>query len=243
MNEPWASDFCALREHSRVDAPSLERTRQFVLASATTTEAPKEKTMSFLKRRPALAAAIAIALLAVLTPVAYAVVNKVFLTIDPDQSEEEIERDVEQQLEKAGLTDPRVTAQKDGERLEIGIRTDHPDGEMPELDVSVLGKGKGDTTSEQSKVQIAVECELSPAQIDGLTDVVSSHEFTSLVHDRPAGQTDAQLATALRDILGRHGFEAEVTVQGDDVSIAVTGPGGPTSGAHKGVHVAPSGQR
>jgi hypothetical protein len=241
MSDPWASDFRALRDHTRRDAPSLERTRQFVLASAKTPEPDKEKPMTFIKRRPALAVAIALALVAVLTPVAYAVVNKVLVTIDPDQSEEEIERDVEQQLEEAGLTDPRVHAEKDGDRLEIGIRAEHEGGPMPELDVSVLGKpGEGGADGEQSKVTIAVECELSPEQIDLLTDVVSSHEFTALVHDRPAGQTDAQLAAALRELLARHGFEVEVTVQGDDISVTVKSPGGPAPEVHTGVHAAPA---
>jgi hypothetical protein len=236
MSDPWASDFRALRDHTRRDAPSLERTRQFVLASAKNPEPDKEKPMTFIKRRPALAVAIALALVAVLTPVAYAVVNKVFLTIDPDQSEEEIERDVEQQLEEAGLSDPRVHAEKDGERLEIGIRAEHEGGPMPELDVSVLGKG-GD--SQESKVTISVECDLSPAQIDTLTDVVGGHEFASLLEHR-ADRTDAELAAALREVLARHGFEVEVTVNGNDVSVAVKGPGGPAPDVHTGVHAAPA---
>lgn len=241
MSDPWASDFRALREHTRQGAPSLERTRQFVLASAKTPENQKEKTMSFIKRRPALAVAIALALIAVLTPVAYAVVNKVFLTIDPDQSEEEIERDVEKQLENAGLPDSRVHAQKDGDKLEIGIQTEHQgDGDLPELDIAVKGKAGSPADSKQSQIRISVECELAPDKVDALTDVVSSHEFYSLVHERPAGQSDAELAAALKDILSRHGFESEVTVSGDDVSVVVTGPGAPASGAHAGVHVAPS---
>jgi hypothetical protein len=242
MSEPWTSDFRALRDHTRRGAPSLERTRQFVLASAKTpeTEMEKEKSMSFIKRRPALAVAIALALIAVLTPVAYAVVNKVFLTVDPDQSEEEIERDVEQQLEKAGLSDPRVHAEKDGDRLEIGIRAEHQDGDLPELDIAVKGKEGGQAESEQSKVAISVECDLSQEQIDALTDVVGGHEFTSLIHPRAADMTDAQLAAALRDLLARHGFEAEVTVSGDDVSVVVKGPGAPSSKVHAGVHLAPA---
>jgi hypothetical protein len=225
MTEPWASDFRALREHSRQDAPSPERTRQFVLASAMNPEPPQEKTMTFLKRRPALAVAIALALIAVLTPVAYAVVNKVFLTIDPDQSEEEIERNVEQQLESAGVSDPRVTAQKDGDRLEIGIRTEQPDGDMPEIDVSMVGKGKADETTTRSQVKIAVECELTPEQVDALTDLVGSHEFYSLMHERPDGQTDEQLAAAMRDVLARHGFkDTEVTVGSGQVSVTIESP-------------------
>jgi hypothetical protein len=226
MNEPWEDDFCALREHSRVDAPSLERTRRLVLASATTTEDPKEKTMSFLKRRPALAVAIAIALLAVLTPVAYAVVNKVFLTIDPDQSEQEIEQQVTEQLEAAGYPPSSVTAEKTGDSLKLGIRmhSDDPDDKGPDLDVSVGGL-KGDVTQGQSRVQIQVECELTPAQMDSLTDLVSSDRFLTPLRDE--GKSDAELAAELRAVLDDHGFKsAAVDVSGDDVAVTVSAPPG-----------------
>lgn len=224
MNEPWASDFRALREHSRLDAPSLERTRQLVLASATTTEDPKEKTMSFLKRRPALAIAIAIALIAAVTPVAYAVVNKVFLTIDPDQSEEEIEDNVTEQLEAAGLAPSSVTAEKNGGSLKLGIRlhSDDPDDQGPDLDVSVGGQ-KADMTQEQNRVQIQVECELTPAQMDKLTDLVSSDRFLTPLRDE--ARSDAELAAELRAVLDEHGFaSASVTVSGDDVAVTVSAP-------------------
>ena len=227
MNEPWENDFCALREHSRLDAPSLERTRRFVLASATTTEDPKEKTMSFLKRRPALAVAIAIALLAVLTPGAYAVVNKVFLTIDPDQSEEQIEQNVTEQLEAAGISPTEVTAEKRGDgRLKLGIRSDEdPRALASDLDIEVRGSsgtGAEVALEGQMQIEIAVECDLSPAQMKALTDLVSSDEFTQPVR---AGQTDAQVAAGMRAVLQAHGYRtAEVTVSGASARVTVTAP-------------------
>jgi hypothetical protein len=224
MTEPWASDFRALRAHSREDAPSLERTRQFVLASAMNNQTPKEKTMTFLKRRPALAIAIALALIAVLTPVAYAVVNKVFLTIDPDQSEEEIERGVTEQLEAAGYAPESVTADKTGDSLKLGIRlqSDDPGAEGPDLDVSVGGK-KGDVTGEQNRVRIQVECELTPAEMESLTDLVSSDRFLTPLRDQD--KSDAELAAALRAVLDEHGFKnAAVTVSGPDVAVTVSAP-------------------
>ena len=231
MTEPWASDFRALREHSRVDAPSLERTRQFVLASAKTTETPKEKTMTFLKRRPALAVAIALALIAVLTPVAYAVVNKVFLTIDADQSEEQIEQDVRQQLEAAGISPTDVTAEKrDDGRLKIGIRSDDdPRALASDLDIDVRGGGGpgGPDGVEvglegQMRIEIAVECDLSPAQMQALTDLVSSDEFTGPIR---ADQSDAQVAAGMRAVLEAHGYRgAEVTVSGASARVTVSAP-------------------
>lgn len=224
MNEPWASDFRALRERSRVDAPSLERTRQFVLASAIETETPKEKPMTFLKRRPALAVAIAIALLAVLTPVAYAVVNKVFLTIDRDKSEEEIEKDVTEQLEAAGISPTEVTAEKRGDGwLKVGIRSDDdPRALASDLDIDVHGSSGGGAEvalEGQMRIEIEVECDLSPAQMQALTDLVSSDEFTQPVR---AGQTDAQVAAGMRAVLLAHGYrDADVTVNGTSVTVTV----------------------
>jgi hypothetical protein len=229
MSEPWASDFRALREHSRVDAPSLERTRQFVLASAKTTETPKEKTMTFLKRRPALAVAIALGLIAVLTPVAYAVVNKVFLTIDRDKSEEEIEDDVRQQLEAAGISPTEVKAEKRGDGwLKIGIRSDDdPRALASDLDIDVRGSGGSGSGVEvglegQMRIEISVECDLSPAQMQALTELVSSDEFVDPVR---ADQSDAQVAAGMRAVLEAHGYRgAQVTVNGNTATVTVTAP-------------------
>lgn len=227
MTEPWASDFRALREHSRQDAPSLERTRQFVLASAKTPETPKEKTMTFLKRRPALAIAIALALIAVLTPVAYAVVNTVFLTIDRDKSEEEIEQDVRQQLEAAGISPSEVTAEKRGDGwLKVGIRSDDdPRALASDLDIDVRGSsgpGAEVALEGQMRIEIEIECELTPAQQQALTDLVSSDEF---VHPVRAGQSDAQVAAGMRAVLQAHGYQgAVVTVNGTDVRVTVSAP-------------------
>jgi hypothetical protein len=224
MSDPWASDFRALREHTRRGAPSVERTREFVLASAKTPEPEKEKNMSFIKRRPALAIAIALALIAVLTPVAYAVVNKVFLSIDPDQSEEQIEQDVKRQLDEAGVATTGVTAEKDGDKLRIGIQSDDPAAELPELDVNVRGGGKPGETLGQNRVQIEAHCELSPEQMEALTQVVSSDEFLAAVVDRH-DRTDAEVAAALREVLRRHGFDhTDVSVSGQGVAVTVNAP-------------------
>lgn len=222
MTEPWANDFRALRAHSRQDAPSLERTRQLVLASATEPETDKEKPMTFLKRRPALALAIALALIAVLTPVAYAVVDRVFLSIDPDQPEEKIEEDVRRQLEAAGIQPSAVTADKDGGNLAIGIEARDPAAWVPDLDIAIKGGGEG-ATMEQRQVQIAVACELSPAQVEALTDIARSDEFVAPLRDRVT--SDAELAAAMRALFAAHGFkDTEVTVAGDRVSVTVKSP-------------------
>jgi hypothetical protein len=231
MNEPWASDFRALREHTRQDAPSLERTTSLVLASATNPETEKEKPMTLLKRRPALAVGIAIALIAILTPVAYAVMNKVFLSIDRDKSEEEIEEDVRQQLEAAGISPTKVEAEKRGDGwLKIGIRSDDdPRALASDLDIDVRGTGSPGAPSGvevglegQMRIEIAVECELSPAQLEALTDLVGSDEFVAPVR---ADQSDAQVAAGMRAVLEKHGYRsAQVTVDGATARVTVTAP-------------------
>ena len=218
MNEPWTTDFRALRDATGRDAPSAQRTRELVLASAKRPET-KENDMSIWKRRPVLAVAIAIAFVAFLTPVAYAVVNKVFLSIDPDQSEEEIEEDVRRQLDEAGVETSSVRAEKKGDRLEIGIAAEGvPDGR--DLDIEVRGPEGAHGT--QRKMVVEAACDMTDDQTRALVTVVSSPEFLAAVEkDAP----DAEAIAAMREVLRRHGFTAaEIAVTDGEVSITITAP-------------------
>jgi hypothetical protein len=221
MSEPWMNDFRALRDHTRRDAPSAQRTRELVLASAMNPETPKEKQMTLIRRRPVLAMAIALGLIAIITPVAYAVVNKVFLEVDPEASEEEIEKDVTEQLEAAGYSPSSVRATKSGDRLEIGIEAEG-DQEVPPLDVAVRGH-EGHSEGEQHRVRIEVRCDLSAAQMKELTGVVSSDRFLTPLRD--PDRSDEQLASELRAVLKDNGFaDATVTISGNDVAVTVASP-------------------
>lgn len=219
MNEPWTTDFRALRDDTRRDAPSAQRTRHLVLASAIEPRENEEEHMTMWRRRPALPVTIAIAIIAFLTPVAYAVVNKVFLSVDPDQSEQQIEEDVKRQLDEAGVPASSVHAEKSGDRLEIGIETDGDHDDVPELDVKVRG-AEGDGS--QERVELDVACTLTPEQTRALVGVVSSDEFLAPVKD---DASDAETIAAMREVLRRHGFQsADVAATGGRLSVTITAP-------------------
>jgi hypothetical protein len=213
-DQPWIEDFAALQAQTS-SVPSLERTHQFVLASAKPTpDTRKERIMNAVNRRPLIAVAIAVVALAVLAPVAYAVVNNVFLSIDLDQSEQEIENDVEEQLESAGIA-AGVSAERSDDQLMLQIHTDDEQLQaqlMGDLTVSVRGKPVG------GQIQISID-DLG-ALTGELTEVTISDEFMALIKSRPAGQSDANLASELDALFAARGFpEIRVTVQGKRITV------------------------
>lgn len=227
----WAADRAALSEHTRTMLPSLDETRRLVLASAThprNREPIKEKNMSFVKRRPALAVVLGLLLLAALTPVAYAVVNHVIISVDPDKPAADIEKDVSQQLERAGIAHPVVTAHKDKNRLEIGISSDDQRLASGNLAVDVRGGDAAcDSQTGQRRIELAVQCDLTDSQREDLIATVSGHDMTDLLTAAPGDQSDADLAAAIVQLLADHGFaDANVNVQGESVHIEVTQPPG-----------------
>ena len=235
MDEPrdpldlWTADRAALVEHTRQQLPSLDETQRLVLASATHTHTrnrePKERTMSFVKRRPALAAALALIVLAVLTPVAYAVVNRIFVSVDPDQPAEQIEKDVTQQLEQAGISHPVVTAHKNDGRLEIGISTDDQRLASGDLAVKVRGDQAGDGTQSRRRIELDTRCQLTPAQNQALIDTLSGHDLVDLLTQAAPDESDADLAADVEGVLADHGFpDTEVTVNGESIHVVVEHP-------------------
>ena len=79
MAEPWTDDLAALGETTRSQLRSIAATRANLRM--------ENKNMSLIKRRPLWAAAIAALVLAIAAPVAWAIGTKIFVSIDPDQSE------------------------------------------------------------------------------------------------------------------------------------------------------------
>src|SRR5258708_4810574 len=83
------------------------------------------KSMRFsFKQRRMFAVLVVLAVLLV-TPLAYAVVNRVFLHIDPDKTAPEIQQDLKDQLDKAGVKGAEVEVQKpDDGRIEVKIKAE-----------------------------------------------------------------------------------------------------------------------
>ena len=103
MAEPWTDDLAALGNQTRNGLRSLAITR--AVCDHHDDSRPKMRSMRFFKQHPALATLLVLAILGIATPVAYAIVDHVFLSIDTTKSEADIEADVHSQLEAAVLRD------------------------------------------------------------------------------------------------------------------------------------------
>jgi hypothetical protein len=219
------SDLAALASESRRDLPGLEATRAWARDRAAA-GSRKEITMSFLKRRPVLAVALAVLFLTVGGGAAYAVVNRVFLSIDPDQPAEDIRRDVEQQLEAAGFAGANVDVEKSPDRLKVGIWTDDPnDPELGKanLDVALRGEARGDGA--HRTFAVSATCDLGEAGSKRLSSLASSEAFITLVKAKTKAGDDAALVAAIRSFLAGHGFhDVEIELTPSEVSVRIVAP-------------------
>jgi hypothetical protein len=217
--EPWTNDLAALGERTRDRLRSLEATRTILSIHSN-----QETKMNQLKKHPAFAVLTVLALLMIAAPIAYAVVDRVFLSIDPDQTAPEIERNVQSQLDSVGIP-AAVTADKDnagnivvriqtadhrlGSNLEVAVPDGTPDDRELRIEVA-----------REVEVRLELACALTDAQSQRLETAVTDERFTELLRGRNT-QTDGELATAITQKLAVDGFHA-VNVRMEAGAIAVT---------------------
>ncbi len=216
MADPWSSDLAALGEHSWRNLRTLDATR------AALAQHPQETRMRFFKSHPALAALIALAFLAAAAPIAYAVVRDVWVSIDPDKPASEIEKDVQSQLEAAGVQGT-VRAEKSDGQLKVSIQHvgSNADDIGSALHVSVAGKEA--VGQVQRTVRFEMACELDEAQMQRLTDLMSGPEMVGVL--AKDFDSDYDRKTAIAGVLAAHGFKgAEITVDADSIDIKITAP-------------------
>jgi hypothetical protein len=211
--EPWADDLAALGEHTRRQLRSLDATRASLSART------KETKMRFFKTHPALAALIVLVSLGLFAPLAYAVVQRVWLTVDSNKSAPEIENDVRQQLDKAGVN-AQVHAEKsdDGGRqqLSVSVWSEDPNAD---IDMHVTGSDDEHTISNRRQISIEADFELTPDQSSALHAAVKAGVTATDSTDSDA------LAARIRDALAAAGFhDVDVTVAGENVTITVKSP-------------------
>jgi nitrogen regulatory protein PII len=206
---PWTDDFAALGERS------ASQLRSIAAMHAALRPEPK---MSIFKRRPLFATVVALAVLALAAPIAYAIGTRVFISIDPDQTAPEIEQNVQQQLDNAGVP-ATVTADKFGDgNVRVQIKASPAVGSNLDVELGNLG-----SNAEQSQVRLEVMAQLSDPQFDQLQTVIASDAVTNAVdNDAPA---DAE--KAVTDALAAAGFHA-VTVHVVDGSLTVRVTAPPT---------------
>jgi hypothetical protein len=205
--DPWTEDLAALGDRSRHQLRSIAATRSSVLPNLV----PQESKMRLFKNHPILATLITLAVLAIAAPVAYAVVDRVFISVDPDKSASEIEQDIRSQLEHANVQ-ADVTAEKTDGRVEVRIVSG--DERMPNLDVDVPDGSLG-------QLRLQVTCELTPAQALQLQQAATSPAVIALL----GGPADPQFATKLKQALADRGFhDVDVTIAGSSISVTVKAP-------------------
>jgi hypothetical protein len=213
VSDPFDDDLAALRARAAHDLPSLDDT---VRRLHRTTTPRQEPLMSFVTRRPVLAAALAVLFLAIAGPVAYAAVQRISLWIDPEASEEQIEADVAAQLERAGI-EADVTAEKRDGALVVGITGGDADpAALAGMAINVPGH-EASSTELRVVLEAEAEGEVDEAEIEGLTKDVSAPGFTALL----GGPRDG-LAAAVDAYLTKAGYEAAVRLEGNDLTIKVT---------------------
>ena len=206
MAEPWTTDLAALGTHTRTGLRSPAITR------AACTHHESTPKMRFFKQHPALATLIILAILGIATPVAYAVVDRVFLSIDPSKSESEMEDDVLDQLEAQGRGDAVVTARKTDHEYSVTIESEDPS--LGNLDIEVPGND-----GKLYQVHIDIPPTLPEAQ-QMAVGVAASKAL-----QRPNNESDAEIEKAIIADLAKAGVtNATVKISGTSVSIVVKAP-------------------
>jgi len=212
--EPWSDDFLALDEHTRSRLRSLDATRAALSAR------PQETKMRFFKNHPALTAVLAILALAVFAPLAYAAVTRVLLSIDTSKPAPEIEQDMRDQLNAAGVK-ADVFVDKSDDKIKVGVRSTDPNA--PEIGVHVTNGGPDDSSdSRHVDMRVEVRRDLTPTEQNTLQQTLASPAVRDVVEDRPDDMTDDEAAariTAALDAAGFHG--ATVIVTGSSITVEI----------------------
>lgn len=165
------------------------------------------------KQRPMFAALVVLAVLLV-APLAYAVVNRVFLHIDPDKSAPEIEKDLKDQLDHAGVPGAEVKVEKPGDgELKVQIKA-----ESMGSDVEIVPPEVEGAETDRRTVRVGMSFMPSDEQAAKLHTAMSSPDVKGAIDGDLTGD---QLAAALKQKLADKGIDADVTVTGT-ANILVT---------------------
>ena len=209
MAEPWNDDFVALDQRSRIQPRSLAATRAHFLSHPETTK------MQFFKNRPLLAFTIVLALAGVASGAAYAV-HEVFVSVDPDKSTQEIETDVKQQFESAGVS-ASVHAEKNGDRVYVNVV---PDDATSPGEIHVQMPEGAATTQRAFMLDFAAS--VSEAQQQVARDATGATPVIDAVADNLG---DATLVQRIQAELAKVGFhDVEVTPLPDAIRIHIKAP-------------------
>lgn len=201
MAELWRDDLAALGERSQHHLRSPAATRAALLAT------PQETKMRFFKN-PVLAALIVLAVIALAAPIAYAVVGRVFLSIDADKSAPEIEQDLNRQLQSQGVPATVEAHKSDDGIVHVKIESDQPD--LPaKLEVGTPN------ADEARAYRVEVVCP-GETHCDQLHDAATNQDILNVLVNA-GSMTDEELAARIQEHL--EAYDVDVTVENQVVTI------------------------
>jgi hypothetical protein len=173
------------------------------------------------QQHPILLSLVVLAVLGLAAPLAYAVVDHLELFVDPDDSEQEIEAELENQLAAAGQPADVEVAKFDGPGgpgIKIGLAG--PNVDPSKLDIVT----PGGAAIMNTPLEIEVTCELTKPQHEALTRVVTSIGFLELVMSA-ADHDDAELQAAVSPELAKHGFrDLRLARRDGRIVLTITAP-------------------
>lgn len=166
-------------------------------------------------------AALALAML-VMVPASYAVVTKVFLTVDTDKPASELEADLRHQLEQAGIDDTTVAVEEtEGEHTKVSIMARHlsdDGGELPEFEVNVIGSHTG-PGAEALRVELDGDG-MSPEQLELVRAALMDDDTIAALHRDDDDRDDAEVASDLEAAFAAQGV-GFVSVSVDAGSVLI----------------------
>jgi len=198
--DPWTEDLAALGDRSRHQLRSIAATRASALPQL------QETKMRLFKTHPVLATALAVMLVAALGGGAYAFVDRVLLSVDPDKSASEIERDVQTQLDNANIP-ATAHATKEDHKVSVSIEATDP-SVGDKIGVAVPDGGQA--------LRMEVLRQLSDAENTELA------AFETDLEKLDYALTGDALKTTLVSLLAQHGFTQGVAVTVTDTTITIT---------------------
>ena len=214
MAEPWTDDFAALETRSRHGLRSLDATR------ASLSNRPQETQMRFFKSHPALSALLAFLILGAVSGAAYAVVREVWVTVDADQSPDQIEHDVTDQLQQQGVAATVHADKEDNGNLRVLIaQTGSGSADLESgLHVEVKNRPAGEQRRRSMRFELkCTDCGIDPS---ALADTMSGPDMQAVLTGEFANDDD--LAAAVKKVLAAHGFaNAKITVTDGDILVTV----------------------
>lgn len=222
MADAWTKDLAALGKRTRTGLSSLATTRAALHQQFTETN--RELNMRFFKQRPVLATLITLLTLGLFAPLAYAVVDHVWISIDTSKSESDIAADVKDQLEAAGYTPHRVEIEKSQDQIVIRGEFGSDAVQLPE-NAKIVIDGVTAVLPSASMIRPLkpdLKCDLTDAQKEQLTTVMSSKSVLDVMVDRMKNEIDdAGLEAGLAGALSDGGFR-DVVVHAGTHEITVT---------------------